>query len=101
MVSAVGVVVSKQKAGTGCSLTIEDRGGVVAQLCAFVRALLPVLRFPRLFKFLILGHCLSPAPRHTHHAIQVSFPGFANLKPVEGFQRSLSVLFLAILTCEA
>lgn len=49
MVFAVGVVVPHQRAGTGCSLTIRDREGVVEQLCTFVGASLPILRVPRLF----------------------------------------------------
>ena len=72
MVFATGVV-PHQGAGTGCSLIIRDRGGVVEQLCTLVGASLPVLRLPRLFKFTIPGHGLS-APCHTHHAIQGFFP---------------------------
>lgn len=56
MVSAKGVVVPNQRAGTGCSLMIRDREGVVEQLCTVAGASLPVCRFPRLFKFMILGH---------------------------------------------
>ena len=63
VVFAVGVVVPNQRAGTGCSLMIRDRG-VAEQLCTLVGASLPDLRFPRLFT--IPGHRL-PAPCHTHH----------------------------------
>lgn len=65
--------VLNQRAGTGCSLMIRGRWGVVEQLCTFVGPSLPVPRFPRLFKFMILGHC-GPTPYHAHHVIHSFFP---------------------------